>query len=93
MRIPRELLINVILTRLPEIADTNQIADVLGLHRRTIARWVKLGLLQGTRTAARGGKLLIARQALIRRLTELGVMGASLIDNGESVEQATGGER
>lgn len=93
MAISRPALIAAILARLPEIADTKQIADLLGLHRRTIARWVKLGLLEGTRTAPRGGRLLIARKALIRRITELGVMGASLIDNDESVEQATGGER
>jgi len=89
----RQELVAAILARLPEIADTKQIADLLGLHRRTIARWVKLGLLQGTRTAARGGRLLIARKALIRRITELGVIDAPLSDNHEPVEQTTGGER
>lgn len=72
MGIRQHELIAVILEKLPAIADTNQIASVLGMSRRTIARWVKSGKLRGTRTAARGGRLLIARQALIDRLNQLG---------------------
>lgn len=93
MGTPKQELVAVILENLPEIADTTQVGNLLGVHRRTIARWVKQGLLQGVRTGASGGKLLIARQALIRRINELGLLNTPLEEKREPVEQTTGGER
>lgn len=90
MGIRQHELIAVILEKLPAIADTNQIANVLGMSRRTVARWVKSGKLRGTRTAARGGRLLIARQALIDRLNQLGQADAAHLGG---VQDFTGGER
>jgi len=90
MGIRQHQLVAVILEKLPAIADTNQIASVLGMSRRTVARWVKSGKLSGTRTAARGGRLLIARQDLIDRLNQLGQADAPC---GRIGQAFTGGER
>lgn len=73
-----------ILASLPELSSTEQVAAALGVHRRTVARWVKRGLLQATRTAARGGKLLIFRKSLEERLASLVGMTTSVQPNDRS---------
>ncbi len=93
MGIQQKELVAVVIDRLPDICDSTQIANVLGVHRRTIARWVKKGLLRGTRTASRGGRLLIARQALIDRLNQLGQQAKPVDQTVRTAEHLSGGER
>lgn len=70
-----------LISSLPEFTTTNDVAQLLGVHRRTVARWVKSGLLSGVRTAARGGKFLISRQSLIDRMKSLHTLNSPLTVN------------
>ena len=56
------------LTPPPRMLSPGAIADLLGVSRRTVYRWIAARELQAARTSGTHGKLLIARADLERFL-------------------------